>query len=344
MTRDLSSGLSPEKEQVVAACPDIPFWCENLLFAMYDPGNDLGLWFHLGTVPNDWTLWEDRVFISLPGDEGTLAMWSHGRSPPERRPGGPNLAFKCLEPFRRWKVTFDGFAQHVPLEAMAEGLAAEGRRRVVIDLDIECVTPVWDAHSTAGGHGKGGMESQGWAKEHYEQLYRATGQARFDDATYQVEAAGWRDHSRGPRDGNSGDPWGGHVIVGALFPSGRGAIFSRYWKPDGAVNLEGGIICEPDGSFRNVDLVRFPRLTDLRLSGERTPVELAWDGGSANFEIDCRKSVWIAMKKRVKVAKDLSGTGLMYVLNYGACELDGEVGAVYMERSDHLNALPKTVA
>jgi hypothetical protein len=332
--------MNPDKEQVLAIAPSIPFWSENLLFAMYDVGRDIGLWLHLGTVPNDWTMWEDRVFISLPGDEGTLAMWAYHRSPAERRPGGPNLAFKCIEPFKRWKITFDGFAQHVSNHAMQNGLAGGARQRVVLDLDIVCATPVWDAHSHEDGRGKGGMATQSWAKEHYEQMYRATGTAHFGEESHDIRAVGWRDHSRGPRGGTGGDPWGGHVIAGGLFPSGRGFIFSSYWKPDGKVNLQGGCLIEPDGTAHVAELVKFPRLLDLQLSGEILPVQLAWDGHHVRFEIACRKSVWIAMATRVSVVRDLSGTGLMYVLNYGTCELNGEIGQAYVERSDHLNALP----
>lgn len=337
--------LSPDKEQVVTTAPTVPFWSENLLFAMYDAGNDIGLWLHLGTVPNDWTMWEDRVFISLPGEQGTLTMWAYHRSPAERRPGGPNLAFKCIEPFRRWKISFDGFAQHVSNHAMQNGLAGGARRRVVLDIDVVCVPAVWDAQSRhEGGGGKGGMENQSWAKEHYEQLYRATGTARFADDSFDIQAAGWRDHSRGPRGGTGGDPWGGHVIAGGLFPSGRGFIFSSYWKPDGTVNLEGGCLIEADGRHRIAAVVTRPRLVDLQLSGERLAVELACDGNRVGFEVLCRKSVWIAMATRVAVARDLSGSGLMYVLNYGECEYEGEIGQVYVERSDHLNALPGQVA
>ena len=91
MTNDdnvFSSGLPLESEQVLSACPDIANWTENLLFSPYDPQANLGLWLHLGTMPWDWSFWEDRALVALPGDEGALTMWAYHRTDPARRPHG----------------------------------------------------------------------------------------------------------------------------------------------------------------------------------------------------------------------------------------------------------------
>jgi hypothetical protein len=339
---DWSSGLAPEKEYATAVAPTEPFWSENLLFAGYDPASDLGFWLHLGTVPNDWSMWEDRVILRLPGDQGVLSMWAYYRTAPDRKPAGANLAFECLEPYRRWRVTFDGFAQHISNADMAAGLAPDGpRKRLKIDLEVVCATPVWDAQTSAkSAHGKGDMNSQSWAKEHYEQLWRASGVVTVADEAIAFNGTGWRDHSRGPRGGATADPWGGHVILGCLFPSGRGVILSRYWRPDGAINLEGGCVVDPDGTFHHARVIEAPRLTTLELAGEHLPIAFAWPGGEARLTMRTDCSIWTAMQKQLAIGKDLSGPGLMYVLNFGPCEWDGETGYVYIERSDPLNARP----
>jgi hypothetical protein len=340
--KDLSSGLAPATEYATAIEPTEAFWSENLLFAGYDPRADIGFWLHLGTVPNEWTMWEDRVILRLPGDQGVLSMWAYHRTAPDRKPAGSNLAFQCVEPFKRWRVTFDGFAQHIPNEDMAAGLAPDGpRKRLMIDLDVTCVTPVWDAQASAkSAAGKGDMASQSWAKEHYEQMWRATGVVRVDDQDIAFDGTGWRDHSRGPRGGATADPWGGHVILGCLFPSGRAVILSRYWRPDGVINLEGGCVIDPDGTFHHARFDEGPRLTSLDLAGERLPVAFAWPGGKASLTMRTDNAIWTSMQKRLAIGKDLSGPGLMYVLNFGPMEWDGEVGYVYIERSDPLNKPP----
>jgi hypothetical protein len=213
---------------------------------------------------------------------------------------------------------------------------------VVIELDVECVTPVWDAHASAhSGAGKGEMTDQGWAKEHYEQLYRARGTVRVEERAFEVAATGWRDHSRGPRGGGTGQPWGGHVIAGCLFPSDRAFVFSSYWRPDGVITLEGGCVIDADGTFHDAEVIDPPRLTGLQLSGEAIPIRLRWSGGEADLVMRTQASIWTSMQKRLAVGKDLEGRGLMYVLNFGPCEWDGETGYVYIERSDPLNEAPR---
>ncbi len=336
-SRDLSSGLPADEEAVLAQPPDEPFWSENLLFALYDPANDVGFWLHLGTEPTEWSLWEDRALVFLPGDGGVLSMWAYHRTPPEQRPAGSNLAFRCIEPFRRWHVAFDGFGLHTSNEDMAAGRAREGRRqRFTLDLDVECVTPVWDAHTAAASvTGRGAMHEQGWAKEHYEQLHRATGTVRLPSGEVRFDGTGWRDHSRGPRGGGTGARWGGHVIIGCLFPeSGRGWGLSRYWAPDGAITLEGGYVVD-DGVLEHMAVVDAPRLRGLQLHGEHLHASLR----SENRTLDLMtvRSLWLTMTHGIPVGADLTGHGLIYALNFGRCHWDGEVAYAYVERSDMLN-------
>jgi hypothetical protein len=338
--RDLSGGLPAEREGIRSTEPDVPFWSENMLFALYDPTSDVGLWLHLGTVPNDWSLWHEMNYAFLPGDEGVLSMWSYHRTAAERRPGGAGLEFRCIEPFRRWHLSFDGYGLHTANAAMEDGLARVGQnRRFTVELDVEYVTPAWDMHTAAeAATGRGSMHDQGWAREHYEQLYRARGPVVLGDAEVAFDGYGWRDHSQGPRGGGGGAPWGGHVITGTLYDSGRGWGLSRYWSPDGTITLEGGYVVEEDGRLQHARVTEAPRLRSLVLSGEELPIGLAWPGGSLETSIVTRRSLWLSMMKGLAVGKDLDGPGLMYVLNHGTSEWDGEVGVNYIERSDMLNA------
>ncbi|EUA51301.1 hypothetical protein I552_2242 [Mycobacterium xenopi 3993] len=73
------------------------------------------------------------------------------------------------------------------------------------------------------------MAEQSWAREHYEQLTKVTGQLAIDSVTTEFDGYGWRDHSRGARDASTLTTWGGHVITGAVMPSGRAFGMCRYW-------------------------------------------------------------------------------------------------------------------
>ncbi len=344
--RDLSSGLSPEREQIADAEPDVPFWSENLLFALHDPATDVALWLHLGTVPNDWSMWHDMCYAVLPDRGGVLSMWSYHRTAPERRPAGANTEFRCIEPFRRWQLRFDGYGLHTPLDHMAAGLATDGiKQRFRVELDVEFVTPVWDMHAAATSEtGKGAMHEQGWAKEHYEQLYHATGTVAFGDQVLPFDGYGWRDHSQGPRGGGTGSPWGGHTIIGCLYPeSGRGWGLARYWEPDGRISLEGGYVVGEDGVLIHAEVTASPRLRALTLDSEALPIGLRWPGGELETTITTSTSLWLSMQKALAVGKDLDGPGLMYVLNHGTAPWSGETGYTYVERSDFQNAFPETL-
>src|SRR3954469_4148912 len=147
--RDLSGGLPAEREDIRRQEPDVPFWSDNLLFALHDPSTGVAMWLHLGTVPNDWSMWHEMNYAILPGDGAILSMWSFHRTAPERRPAGAGLEFRCLEPFKRWHISFDGYGMHTPLAEMQEGVARLGpSQRWTVDLDIECVTPAWDYHTS----------------------------------------------------------------------------------------------------------------------------------------------------------------------------------------------------
>jgi hypothetical protein len=343
--RDLSGGLPADREAIRTEEPDVASWCENMLFALYDPTSDVGLWLHLGTVPNDWTMWQEMNYAFLPGDQGVLSMSSYHRTPPQQRPAGAGMVFRCIEPFRRWHVSFDGYGMHTSNEAMQAGLATVAlSRRFVVDLDVEFVTPAWDMHTAATAEtGHGSMHDQSWAKEHYEQLYRARGTVVLGTEELPFDGYGWRDHSQGPRGSTTGAAWGGHVITGTVYDSGRGWGLSRYWTPDGTISLEGGYVVGEDGVMHHAEVTEAPRLRELAMAGEELPIGLRWRGGTLETTITTRRSLWLSMMKPLLVGKDLSGPGLMYVLNHGTSAWDGELGVNYIERSDMLNAFPEVL-
>jgi hypothetical protein len=335
---DLANGLDPDKDDVRAAAAAVPFWSENFLFAMYDAGHDVGLWLHLGTIPNRWHLWEDRVLVTLPGNGGVLTSRSYRRTPPEERPGGANLLFTRVEPFRRWRVTAETLATRTSYDEMSSGLVHDGHKdHVSLDLDVTCRTPVWDMHAMIRkGNGRGSMQSQSWASEHYEQLYTVTGRVTLPTGDIAFDGTGWRDHSRGPRGGETGAPWGGHVIMGAYFPdSDRGVGLCRYFHPDGGVTLEGAYVTEA-GVMHAAEALEAPRIDVLRKDGELLRFGLR-RSDDVEVWLDARTttSLFTMLQRSVHYfGIDPAGSlGSVYVLNFATLDWDGEHGSLYVERS-----------
>jgi hypothetical protein len=323
VVQQLSSGLSPDSERTLRACPDIPAWTENLLFTPYDPVNDIGMWLHLGTVADKWETWEDRVLIALPEDQGVLTMWAYHRTVSERQPAGANLEFRCEQPFRKWRITFDGFCLRSSYEQMRASPLADGAKsHVRMDLEVECVTPVWDA-ATAGV----GMAEQSWAREHYEQLTRVTGQLAVDGVAIDFNGNGWRDHSRGPRGADTLKDWGGHVITGAVLPSGRAFGMCRYWARDGHTTLEGAYVVE-ERTLRQVGITSAPPPAALARDGET--YSFALEGGQTVKGV-VRSSLWISMADGLPYG--VVDPMRAYTVSWAEVRWGGETGHAYLERS-----------
>jgi hypothetical protein len=348
---ELSSGLDPERETVCTTPPVQPFWSENMMFALYDPTTQVGLMLHLGSRPDDWSMWHDQAYVMLPPDrmpeEGGVAwMWAFHRTAPERRPAGANLAFRCIEPFARWRIEFDGYMLLTPNREMTTGLAREGlHHRVVVDLDVEMVTPAWDlAAAATRPTARGTWASQSWAEHHYQQLHRASGTVRVGTEEIPFLGYGWRDHSEGARgaaEPGTKAPWGGHCTAAAVFPaSGRAWSFSRYHQPDGTISLDAGYVVV-DGQLVPARVGQTPRLDRLQLDGEVLPTTMAWEGGALDVTMTTQRSLWMAMRLGQVVGLDLEGPGMMYVINHGSTEWDGEIGTFYVERSDMRNMFPE---
>lgn len=323
----LSSGLSADREATVRTRPTVAGWTENLLFTPYDPVNDIGMWLHLGTVADRWEMWEDRVLIALPEDQGVLTMWAYHRTVPERQPAGANLEFHCEEPFTRWRITFDGFCLRSSYDEMRTGVLADGPKVYVrLDLEAHAVTPVWDAESGPQTKSGAGMAEQSWAREHYEQLNRVTGEVTVDSQTYAFDGTGWRDHSRGPRGADALKDWGGHVIMGGVMPSGRAFGLSRYWACDGRITLDGAYVVE-DGALNHVELNQIPPAAVLQRDGER--FSCAIDGQSIAGTI--RSSLWLSMADGLPYG--VLDPARTYAVSWAEMNWGAETGHVYIERS-----------
>lgn len=344
MTTDLGAGLDPALDRALSQPPaSVEAYGENYLMVAYEPEADLGLWLHLGTWPEDFGLWEDISLLALPGDDGLLWARGYHRSAVELRPCGPNLRFACVDPFRHWRITFDGVCIRTPYQAMLHGLAPDGpREKVLFDLDIECVTPVWDAHqSVASGRGGGSMSEQVWASEHYQQLFRVSGQVQLRDRSYEVHTTGVRDHSRGQRGHEGGmDRWGGHTLIHVLFPSGRAVGVQQMWTPEGEVTLDTAYVLV-DGSMHYADVHELPRLAAVALAGEQMQLELESDLGVHRLDGEMLKTMYTTpLGKGLSVGADVTAPYGVFGLGHARWNWDGEHGYGLTERSNRLGARP----
>jgi hypothetical protein len=340
MTDETTAELDPARDRAMEqAPPGIEAFGENYLIVTYEPAADLGLWLHLGTWPEDFGIWEDLVLMALPGDGGLIWTRGYHRTAKELRPAGPNLRFECVEPFRHWRITFDGVCTRTPYADMLSGLVRDGRReKVAFEFDAECVTPVWDAHESAtSGRGGGSMKEQVWASEHYQQLLKITGRVQLRDGTYELDTTGVRDHSRGQRGQEGGmDRWGGHTLIHVLFPSGRAVAIQRMWMPDGTVTLDTAYVLV-DGKMHYADVHELPQLEAIQVGGEKMQLVLESDMGEHRLDGEMMKTTFTTpLGRGLSVGADVDGPYGVFGLGHARWTWGDEDGHGLTERSNRL--------
>lgn len=344
---DLSLGYDPRRESALRESTGQERFSENLMFALSDPALGLSMWLHLGSWPDDFDLWEDYIQLHLPGGAGTLWARSYARVPADQRPSGPNLRAECLEPWRRWRLTFDGIVTRSPVEELRTGAARDGAREVLrFDLELTMAGPVWDAHASAEStHGGGSMAEQVWAKDHYQQLYTVAGTITLDGKVQPFAGSGVRDHSRGQR-GLRTDQFAGHALISALYPGGRGFGMQRVWNPQGRVTLDTAFVYI-DGRYEFASVIECPRLgRELRYAGEQLELVLRSELGEHRLTGEVLASGFISF--------DNSGMGLSigarpdnpdgyFVPAFARWEWDGEQAIGLTERSERSFANPAVI-
>jgi hypothetical protein len=332
-TTDFWTGLDPAREWALKQKPDVPMYAENYMVSSYDPSADIGMWLHLGTWPEDFELWEDFFVINLPDDMLWFTSWH--RTAVADRPAGSALRFECIEPWRRWRYSYDGIVHRSPRSAMLDGrLRNGGMERLTFDLDAECVTPIWDAHASAtSAHGSGSMKEQVWASEHYQQLFRLTGTMRIHGVgDVPIDTTGVRDHSRGQRGGGM-DKWGGHTLIHVLFPSGKAFALQMMWLPDGTVSLDTAYVLI-DGEFQHASGKVVPRLDRLNLGGDEMRLVLESDIGLHELTgTVIRNSFLTPQRLGMAVGADADGPYGIMAMGHARWEWDGEVSYGLTERS-----------
>jgi len=342
---DLSAGLDPQREYAITgARPVNKFrYAENYMVAVYDPSLDLGLWLHLGTCPDDFGQWEEQVLMALPGDGGFLWKRAYSRPPDARKPGGANLAFDVVEPFARMRVSFDGVAVRTPYAEMQADRVRDGRQELLaFDLNVVATGPAWDNHvSAASGSGRGSMEAQSWASEHYQQAFHATGTVRLEGRDIPFDGTGTRDHSRGQR-GHKDGVFGGHNLCSAPFASGKAFGLQRMWTPDFQPTLDVGFVYI-DGVMHQCDLVSPPvYLRDTRLTPDSFELVMRSAAGEHHIRGSIKKTIFCTLGEpwNYYLGADPRAQRGLFAPGFCEYEWDGEIGWGLAERSGAVGKLP----
>ena len=242
------------------------------------------MWLHLGTVPDKWTMWEDRVLVCCPQTKGRFRCAPITTRPPKHRPAGP-AGVRQKQPWRRWHLSFDGSGLRIPQSDMLEGVGRDGPvQPFAADLEVNLLTPAWMRHCC--GPRMRRRYGQPWLGE---RALRTTHACRGngDVAVGGVHPVLWvrlaRPFPRGARPFHArGVGWTcDHRLP---LPSGQGWGLSRYYASDGRITLEGGYVFI-DGRFEHARVIQAPRLSELKFGDEVLPVRVEYSGGVLDVQL-----------------------------------------------------------
>jgi hypothetical protein len=208
--------------------PGMPHWSETMYFHVWNPDAEVGVFIHVGRWPTDLDLWWGQVIAMLPDGE-LLADRSWGRAPDNRGPATGNLRIECVEPLKRWRLTFDGAGEPTTVGKMAESPVGSARAKAFrFEVDLTAAAPVWDMHAAFG------IENLSWAVAHHVQGFATTGMLTSEGRTWALDGVAHRDHSSGPR--HYAD-FGGLNFFTLVFPeTGRVANGLVNWRRDESVD------------------------------------------------------------------------------------------------------------
>jgi hypothetical protein len=241
------------------------------------------------------------------------------------------LSFRCEDPFTSWTKRFRGAAQLVNGDALRAGPIGDGLY-VPVSLDLECtmISPPFD-------YGSGSIE-QSWAKAHYDQQQRVTGRLTIPGESFEIDGAGLRDHSWGPRTwwGMGATTW----IHGQFLESGRSfmAIYVGD-HPDYPDPISFTILSDGE-SVQRVGAADMPVGTNLFNAAEDTEFRIVMpDGSFSTPRVEVLAPMRMCLIGDTQFAFGTTHRNSNpipshdYVPAFARVEWNGEVGIGYIERT-----------
>lgn len=227
----LSNGLSPEKDLVLPGQPEHPEMRESVSVWLFEENGEFA--FPRGGVEAESASWDNRRLQAnfAFADGRVLNGAGIGPAPsalgPDGRPtdiGAGPLLIRCIEPFKRWTMEFNGPALDGHVSEQIDGSFRQrtARTRVRLFAEMTMATPAWVQEISSDTENMSETEAanaaamgMGYRFEHH---FRAQGVLEIDGARRAFKATGTRIHRQSIR---RLDGFIGHCWLSALFPDGR---------------------------------------------------------------------------------------------------------------------------
>lgn len=330
---DLAAGIPLDRESVnLAQPPGQPMFGENHAFWLHDDATGIQINGHISTG-EDIGAYDCRIGkMSLTFPDGRLYLLrERGRTSTPDTAASPTLRFRCVEPFRRWRCSFDGAMADCTISRAYLTAAPLDPYPVPVRFEIEAemVAPAWMQGTIVAG-GLGPVEPF-IGGERYEQLLSNGGTLWIGGVEYPFAGQGNRTHRWGARDLNASATAPrmlGHTWATAIFPSGAGFGFQIYPTEDGGILWSEGHILR-DGRLTPARVVRAPWLRNYWWGGEEFSIVLASDS-DAELEI---RGVTLSSVITQMLPAALPAEQIPIVQTCARFSANGETAINMMERS-----------
>jgi hypothetical protein len=332
----MTNGLTPEHDFVFPACPDNPDMRESTSVWLYEEEGKFA--FPRVGIEAEASSWDNRrvqgnfAFAGGRVLNGACMGAAHSPFDAQGRPtilGAGPIAFQCIEPFRRWRMTYDGNAVDGTVDQqIADTLDPDKRAQVKYDVELTMVTPAWVqdispavvAEMSEADAIEAANMGIGWRYEH---LFRAIGTFEVNGEKHAFKGTGLHVKRQSVR------PLGGfrgHCWQSAVFPDGRAFGYITYPPRDNGTAYNDGYIYQ-DGKMYPAKAVKIPWLRRIVGEGDDASVEL-------ESELGITKIAGVTALNTFRVGNpDLMGLDL----NQGGVRFtwDGMTAYGMMERSSH---------
>ena len=259
---------------------------------------------------------------------------SHSPIGPEGKPtilGSGGLQFECIEPYRRWKVRYEGTPIDTTSAAMAAGTVDPERRTSLrYELDLTMVAPAWVqdntpealARMTERERADAGSMGFGYRME---QQFRGQGTLWLDGQERRFNCLGNRIHRQSVR---PLDAFRGHCWQTAVFPDGRAFGYIAYPPAEDGSTYNEGYVYQ-DGQWYPAVATTIPWLAEMS-DGQDTSLELESALGRTRIEgVGCFNTY--------KIGKEGELAGFALNQGGGKYTWDGQTAYGMIERSTWLN-------
>ena len=297
MTHPLSGGLPIDADLMLAEAPPPPFdWVrEGTSYWLFEENGAFGI--PRNGVEAEPFSWESRRYqANFAFPDGRLLLDTGlGQMPPvldaQGRPsvlGGGPITYRCIEPWERWLVRYDGMAIDTTIEDQIAGTIDESRR-VPLRYEVEVTMAVpANVQDISPGEfikwGKGKRRDAcsiglGWR---FEQMLRGEGELEVDGSKRAFRCVGSRIKRRSVR--TDGLFLRGHAWQAVVFPDGSAAGYeARPVHEDGHEPWNEGFVYK-DGVMHRARAVAIPWLGEPHARDEDVSFELESDLGRTRIE------------------------------------------------------------